>query len=166
MPRTHDDGNADFFDHVPELRPRLGHIFKQRLVSDFYIRSIEDTSAQFPGFTRDSHTALHGKYVFYYTILSSLPVNRCCARYIGFDPPADRIFWRGDIFVVRYEGELGSGHEYADVPVKLARSIESSIRSAYERSALEDMVEFNEKFERAVQQTVGAPLGPAMNLFN
>ena len=63
----------------------------------YSIKNVEDTSPQFPGFVRDTDTALHGKYVLYYTILPSLPVNKCCTKYIGFDPPEDRLFWRSDL---------------------------------------------------------------------
>ena len=155
-PRPHDDGNADFFDNVPDLSPWLGDAFKQRRASDFYVKNVEDPSPQFPGFVRDNDTALHGKYVLYYTILPSIPVNKCCTNYIGFNPPEDRLFWRGDLFVVRYKGELGMGHEYADAPLELARIIEDSIRSAYQRRALEGVVQNDEKLDRAMQKTVSA----------
>jgi hypothetical protein len=113
-PRPHDDGNADFFDDVPDLTPWLGDAFKQRRVSDFYVKNDEDPSPQFPGFVRDNGTALHGKYVLYYTILPSLPINKTCTKYTGFDAPENRLFRRGDLFVVRYRGELGMEHEYVN----------------------------------------------------
>src|SRR6202012_3887449 len=138
-PRPHDDGNADFFDDDPDLSPWLGDAFKQRRVSDFYVKNVEDPSPQFPGFVRDNDAALHGKYVLYYTILPSLPINKSCAKYTGFDPPEDRLFWRGDLFVVRYRGELGTGHEYVDAPLNIVRIIEDTIRIAYQRRALEDV---------------------------
>lgn len=80
--RGHDDGNAGFFDNVHNLSPWLGDAFKPRCVSDFYVRRVEDSSPQFPGFVRHHDVALRGKYVLYYTILSSLPVNKCCTKYI------------------------------------------------------------------------------------
>ncbi|KAL5316302.1 hypothetical protein ACEPPN_015347 [Leptodophora sp. 'Broadleaf-Isolate-01'] len=158
-PRPHDDGNADYFDNVPDLSPWLGDGFKQRRVSDFYVKDVEDPNSQFPGFVRDNNTSLHGNYVLYYTILSSLPLNKCCTNYIGFDPPKDRLFWRGDLFVIRYKGELGMGHEYVDTPLGLARIIEDTVRSAYQHCALEGAIESDEKLERAMQQTVGTILG-------
>lgn len=155
-PRPHDDGNADFFDNVPDLSPWLGDAYKQRRVSDFYVKHAEDPNSQFPGFVRDNNITLHGKYVLYYTILPSLPLNKCCTDYIGFDPPEDRLFWRGDLFVIRYKGELGMGHEYEDTPLGLAQIIKDSVRSAYERRALEGAVEYGEKLERSMQQIVSA----------
>jgi hypothetical protein len=152
-PRPLDDGNADFFDEVPDLSPWLGDdAFKQRRVSDFYVKNVEDPNSQFPGFIRDDDTALLGKYMLYYTILPSLPINKCCTRYIGLDPPRDRLFWRGDLFVVRYKGELGTGHKYVDAPVTLARIIEDIVRSAYQRRALEGIVEKDDELERAMQR--------------
>jgi hypothetical protein len=150
--RPQDDGNADFFDNVPDLSPWLGDAFKQRRVADFYVKNVEDPRAQFPRLVRDDDTTLHGRYLLYYTILLALPINKCCVNYIGFDPPADRIFWRGDLFVVRYEGELGMGHEYVNAPLKLARIMKDIIRSAYQRRALEGIVEDDNKFERAMQR--------------
>ncbi|OAL38195.1 hypothetical protein AYO20_02647 [Fonsecaea nubica] len=150
--RPQDDGSADFFDDVADLSPWLGDAFKYRRVADFYVKNVEDLSAQFPRLVRDDDTALHGRYLLYYTILPTLPVNKCCANYIGFDPPADRLFWRGDLFVVRYEGELGMGHEYVDVPLTLTRIIKDIIRSAYQRRALESIVEDDAEFERIMQR--------------
>jgi hypothetical protein len=92
--------------------------------------------------------------MLYYTILPSLPINKCCTRYIELDPSRDRLFWRGDLFVVRYEGELGTGHEYVDAPLTLARIIEDTVRSAYQRRALEGIVEKDDELERAMQETV------------
>jgi hypothetical protein len=47
-------------------------------------------------------------------IASSLPINKSCEKYIGSEPLEDRVFWRGDPFVVRYKGEL------VDVSIALA----------------------------------------------
>jgi len=69
--RPHDDGNADFFDNVPDLSPWLGDAFKQRRVSDFHVRNVVDPNSQFPGLIRDNETALHG--LMSSTTRSSLP---------------------------------------------------------------------------------------------
>jgi hypothetical protein len=92
-PRPLDDGLADFFDEVLDLSLWLGDdAFKQRHVSDFYVKNVKDPDSQFPGFIRDDDTTLFGKYMLYYTILPSLPINKCCTRYIGLDPSRDRLF--------------------------------------------------------------------------
>ena len=44
------------------------------------------------------------------------------------------------------------GHEYVDAPLTLARIIKDIIRSAYQRRALESIVEDDDKFERAMQR--------------
>ena len=85
--RPQDNGNVDFFDNVLDLSPWLGGAFKQRRVADFYVKTVEDPRAQFPRFVRDDDTTLHERYLLYYTILPALPVNKCCAKYIGFDSP-------------------------------------------------------------------------------
>lgn len=38
------------------------------------------------------------------------------------------------------------GHEYVDTPLKMAQIIKDSIKHTYLRRALEDLVEFEEKF--------------------
>jgi hypothetical protein len=51
------------------------------------------------------------------------------------------------------------GHEYVDTPLGLARIIEDTVRSVYQRCALEGANENDEKLECAMQQTVGTILG-------
>src|SRR5271156_6434185 len=67
-------------------------------------------TSTFPGFIRSNDSTVYGCYCvsFYYTIAPSLPINKSCESYVGFALPEDRVFWRGDLFVVRYEGELGT----------------------------------------------------------
>jgi hypothetical protein len=152
-PRPLDDGNADFFDEVPDLNPWLrDDAFKQRRVSDFYVKNVEDPNSQFPGFIRDNNTALLRKYILYYTILPSLPINKCCTRYIRLDPPRDRLFWRRDLFVIRYKGELGIGHKYIDTLLILTRIIKDIIRSVYQRRALKGIIKKDNKLERVMQR--------------
>ena len=91
-PGPHNDGNADSYDNVPDLSPRLGEAFKQRRVSDFYIKDIEDSSPQFSGFIRHDDVALHGKSILCYTTVPFLPIDKCCTKYIGFDPPEHPTF--------------------------------------------------------------------------
>ena len=78
-------------------------------------------------------------------IASSLPINKSCEKYIGSEPPEDRVFWRGDLFVVRYKGEL------VDVSIALAGTIEDIIRRAYQNCALESILEYEEKFELSMK---------------
>jgi len=64
-------------------------------------------------------------------MLPSLLINKCYTRYTGLHHPRNSLFWRGDIFVVRYKGEPGIEHEYVDVPLELVRIIEDGIRSVH-----------------------------------
>lgn len=137
-PRPHGDGDADFFDNVPDLSPWLRDTFKHRRVSDFHVSDVRDPRFQFSGFIKDNEASLHGRYMLYYTLAASLPINKCCTSYLGFDPPQDRSFFRGDLFVVRYSGELGMGHEYMDSSLRLARIVAEIVRNAYRRGALEE----------------------------
>ena len=155
LPLSRTMGQLGCGTEVLDLSPWLeDDAFKQRHVSNFYVKNVKGPDSQFPGFIRDNDTTLFGKYMLYYTILPSLPINKCCTRYIGLDPSRDRLFWRRDLFVVRYEGELGTGHEYVDAPLTLARIIEDIVRSAYQRRALEGIVEKDDELERAMQKTV------------
>jgi hypothetical protein len=81
-----------------------------------------------------------------------LPINKSCEKYIGFESPEDRVFWRGDLFVVRYEGELGMGHKYVDVSIALTGTIEDVIRRAYQNRRLESILENEEKLELSMEQ--------------
>lgn len=47
------------------------------------------------------------------------------------DPPAGRLFWTGDILLVRYTGELGIGHGYVDAPYAMLATVVDILKSAY-----------------------------------
>lgn len=150
--RPDDDGQADFFDPVPNLIPWLGlSAFKKRRSSDFYVGDFEKTG-HLGGFIKSDDQALYGHYILYYTIISSLPINQNCLGYVEFKSSEDRLFWRGDMFVVRYEGELGIGHQFMDTSLALAPIICESIRVAYSRSALERIVASDAEFYHAQEE--------------
>lgn len=152
--RSADDGGyGDFFDEIPDLRPWYGDAFLERRFSIFHVGSVKDSDFKFPGFMKSDDTIIHGFYCLYYTLSSLLPINKTCAKYVGFEPPPDRIFWKGDVFLVQYKGDLGMGHEYADILTPQTAIIKDVVRSAYERRALEGILEDDKKFEIEMERS-------------
>ena len=58
----------------------------------------------------------------------------------------------GDVFLVKYEGDLGMGHEYVDVSAPPTAVIEDLIKSAYERRALESILEDDKKWDADMER--------------
>jgi hypothetical protein len=141
MERGDGDGNlkADFYDPVPNLRPWLGDAFQERSMATFYIDVAEQRNCDpvTRAFIKSNDPASHGRYCLYYTLFPTQPVNETCKRLIGIEPPSDRLFWRGDVLVVRYEGELGMGHEYLDAADTVLNAVEDLLRRAYASRGLE-----------------------------
>jgi len=67
------------------------------------------------------------QYCLYYTLSSNLPFNETCRGILGIVPPPNRLFWRGDVVVVRYEGHLGIGHVYTDVKEALLEPVKRGL---------------------------------------
>lgn len=63
------------------------------------------------------------------------------------DPPAGRLFWRGDVFLVKYTGELGMGHEYVHTPFAMLDRVADILKKAYEHHRLEEKASFDMEFE-------------------
>lgn len=67
-----------------------------------------------------------------------------CKRIIGATPPSDRLFWRGDVLVIRYEGHLGFRHIYRDIEEAVVSPVEEVLRKVYETKGLERVHQENE----------------------
>lgn len=110
---TDDGGHGEFFDENPDLRQWYGNAFLERRFSDLCIGNV--ASPKSPRFIKSDEIELHGLYCLYYNLSSVLPINETCLKYVGAKPSHNRIFWRGDLFLIKYEGELGMGHKYVDI---------------------------------------------------
>jgi hypothetical protein len=151
MERGDGDGNskADFYDPVPNLRPWLGDTFQERSMATFYI-DVEEQRNCDPvtrTFIKSDDPASYGRYCLYYTLSSTQPLNETCKRLTDVEPPSDRLFWRGDVLVVRYEGELGMGHEYLDVADAALNAVEDLLRRAFASRGLERINKDEKAFE-------------------
>ena len=131
--------NAEFYDPVPDLRPWMGHSFKERLMEPFYV----DAQAQNHcdpvnrAFIRSDDSTSHGRYCLYFTLSAMQPLNETCRRLIGLDVPSDRLFWRGDVLIIRYGGELGMAHDYLNVNHAACAPVANLIKQAYTSWGLE-----------------------------
>jgi hypothetical protein len=77
-----------------------------------------------------------------------LPVNQACRDVIKFVPPAERLFFKGDVILVKHKGSLGMDHEYIDTPLTMVDNTARVIKKMYENQYLEKKVESDRNFER------------------
>ena len=130
---------AEFFDPVPDLKPWLGDAYRERALATFFVdtqrRSYHDPVTR--AFIKSDEVAVHGQYCLYYTLSQTLPLNKNCTRIIDTEPSSERLFWRGNVLVVRYEGHLGIGHVYKDVDKSLITAVEELLKKSYESQGLE-----------------------------
>lgn len=147
------DGTVDFGDYLPDLRPWLGDAFPERDFANFYVDSKEQRNPDCGGsLIQSNDQSVHGRYCLYYTTSSLLPLNETCKRLIEANPPAGRLFWRGDILLVRYIGELGMGHEYVDAPLAMSAPVANILKSAYAHQRLEKKADSDKKFELEMER--------------
>jgi BTB/POZ domain-containing protein KCTD9 len=136
--RADEDGTTDFYEYLPDLRPWLREAFSERNFTNFYVDSREQRNPDYGGnLIQSNDRSIHGRYCLYYTTSPLLPLNETCRRLVETDPPAGRLFWRGDILLVRYTGELGVGHEYVDTPYAMLAKVADILKSAYVDQRLE-----------------------------
>jgi hypothetical protein len=82
---------------------------------------------------------------------STQPLNETCKRLADVEPPPDRLFWRGDVLVVGYEGELGMGHEYLNVADAVLNPVEDLLKMAYASRGLERINEDEKAFQLGME---------------
>jgi hypothetical protein len=91
-----------------------------------------------------------GEFLCYYNVSPELPINQSAGRIIGIDPIAfeSKVFWRGDIIVVKAEEwpgptVMGGGfHQlYHDVDPSFQATAESLLRNLYESNHLKQEIE-------------------------
>ena len=84
-PEAEENNPEAFQEELPGLRPWFGNSFRERAIYDF--------------------TADGGNYSLYYTLSPLLPANETCKRILNVELDEGRLFWKGDVLVVRWEGE-------------------------------------------------------------
>ncbi len=150
--RDDQDGTVDFYDYLLDLRPWLGDAFAERDFANFYVDSREQRNPDCGGsLIQPDEQSIHGRYCLYYTTSSALPLNETCRRLAGADPPAERLFWRGDILLVKYTGELGMGHKYVDTSYAMLATVADILKSAYVHQRLEKKAISDMEIEREME---------------
>lgn len=98
------------------------------------------------------------KYLLYFNMSPKLPVNRCVARIADVDPDGvgSRLFWRGDVVVMKYEplDEIFIDCQNADI--SLNSDSEDTLRDVYMTGRLEqelnrdkEICKWEQRFRRA-----------------
>lgn len=141
--KSEGDGSVDFYDYLPDLRPWLEPAFLERDFADFHVDNTPSNE-----WLRSENPDTWGNYCLYYTTSSKLPVNQACKDVIKSDLPTERLFFRGDVFLVKHKGSLGMGHEYIDTPQTMADITAKVIKKMYENESLEKKLESDRNFER------------------
>jgi hypothetical protein len=138
-----DSGLAEFYNPIPDLKTWLNGAYQQRAMAVFYVdvKKRDDIDPVARSFLQSEDPAAWGQYCLYYTLSSTLPLNETCRRILGSDPQPGRLFWRGDVVVVRYEGHLGMGHVYKDATEALLMPLEVGLKQAYDTKGLESIHE-------------------------
>ncbi|KAF8850644.1 hypothetical protein BDZ45DRAFT_751513 [Acephala macrosclerotiorum] len=145
--RSEGDGSVDFYDYLPDLRPWLGSAFPERDFADFHIDN-KPSNAWLQSDSPDTW----GNYCLYYTTSSTLPVNKACKEIIGVDPPTERLFFRGDVFLVKHEGSLGMGHVYVNTSHDMVDLTTKVLKKMYENEMLEKKIESDKAFDRELEK--------------
>lgn len=148
--RSDGDGSVDFYEHIPDLRPWLEPAFPERDFVDFQVRDFHPQHSDES--LRSGNPTDWGNYCLYYTTSSKLPVNQSCKDMIKCDPPAGRLFFRGDVLLIKHSGSLGMGHEYIDTPQTMADIAAKVIQKMYENMSLEKKLESDRMYERAEEE--------------
>ena len=107
------------------------------------------------------NSANEGEYLVFYSLHEGLRRNNCIAGVLGIidvGSIADhRLFWRGDVFIVRFQDVSSTGGTYLSllVDAEMSGPIEVYLRDAWERKSLEELrdsargvEEFGEKTQR------------------
>ncbi len=145
--RSEGDGSVDFYDYLPDLRPWLEPAFLERDFADFHVGNTPSNE-----WLQSENPDTWGNYCLYYTTSSKLPVNQACKDVIKSDPPTERLFFRGDVFLVKHKGSLGMGHEYIDTPQAMVDITAKVIKKMYENESLEKKLESDRNFERELEK--------------
>ena len=145
--RSDGDGSVDFYDYLPDLRPWLEPAFLERDFADFHVDNTPSNE-----WLQCENPDTWGNYCLYYTTSSKLPVNQACKDVIKSGPPTERLFFRGDVFLVKHKGNLGMGHEYIDTPQAMVDITAKVIKKMYENESLEKKLESDRNFERELEK--------------
>lgn len=141
--RSKGDGLVDFYEYLPDLTPWLESAFPERDFANFHVDNTPSME-----WLQSENPDTWGNYCLYYTTSSKLPVNQACKDVIKFDPPTERLFFRGDVFLVKHKGNLGMGHEYIDTPQTMVDITAKVIKHMYENESLEKKLESDRVYER------------------
>jgi hypothetical protein len=145
--KSEGDDSVDFYDYLPDLRPWLEPAFLERDFVDFQVDNNPSRD-----WLQSENPDTWGNYCLYYTTSTKLPVNQACRDVIKFVPPADRLFFKGDVILVKHEGSLGMDHEYLDTPLTMVDITARVIKKMYEKQYLEKKVESDRNFERELEK--------------
>lgn len=142
-----DSGMADFYDPIPDLRSWFEEAYQDRAMTAFHVdeRSSKNCDPIGRAFIKSEEPTARGQYCLYFTVSPALPTNKTCERIVGHLSPG-RLFWRGNIVIVRYDHHLGLGHVYKDVDEVAIKAVEEALRKGYESHGLEQVYEQNGQF--------------------
>jgi hypothetical protein len=100
-----------------------------------------------------------GKHVLYFNMSPKLPLNRCVTRIVGVDPDAlgSRLFWRGDVVVMRFESQDDIYINCQNVDISVTSALEVVLRDAYMNGHLERALSLDESQCKRDQQFRRAP---------
>ena len=80
-----------------------------------------------------------GKHLLYFNMSPKLPLNRCLARILYTNPDnlESKLFWRGDVVMMRYESQDDIYINCQNADVSSTGALEEMLRDAYMTGCLE-----------------------------
>ena len=99
-----------------------------------------------------------GTYLVFYNIHEDLPPNKHISGILGTaikGSLADRkLFWRGDVFVVRFQENSSAGGTYMSLrpTARMNRPMEAYIRDIWDRDGLEEHLKSARAAEEAIEK--------------
>lgn len=82
--------------------------------------------------------------------MHSLPPPKTRERIVYIAVPSNRLFFRGDVVLVKHVGELEFGHEYIDTQSGVLPMVEKVLRKIYSKGGLEKKRESDARLNEAM----------------
>lgn len=120
---------------VPDFRPFWGDILHAQ--QDYQMMTVET----------DDNTANVGTVIVFYNTSEELPHNQCVANMLGVHEATEsmrsRLFWQGDVFLVRFDETVPDGGAFVSLPVgaEMQGIVKRYLQHEWDRHGLEELRE-------------------------
>ena len=109
--------------------------------------------------TDQAEKANDGTFLVFYNLHEDLLPNKHIASILGTDFEGSfadsRLFWRGDVFVVRYQDSSTTGITYTSIPPNagLNDAIEAYLRNVWESDGLQELLDSRKEADESIEKS-------------